>query len=181
MAYSDQDVERALQCRAICATARETSQALNAEFGLTIPERTISEWVSKSHRDRYERIRADIAPKLHAAIASEMEDLIGKITVAEHEAVDRVLAELPKLDGKEAAIALKSLSTARASAIDKALVLRGKPNHISASGEPSDIYARLKQLGYEIRVEGPETVESSAEDIPDAELASGENTNEETA
>ncbi len=138
---------------------------MNAEFGLDIPERTISEWVSKTHRDRYEQIRADIAPKLHAAIASEMEDLAVKIALAEHDAVDRVTAELPKMDGKDAAIALKSLSAARASATDKALVLRGKPNHITSASEPADIYARLKQLGYEIRVEGPETVEGSAEEV----------------
>lgn len=179
MAYSEQDVERALQCRAICASAGETSQALNAEFGLSIPERTISEWVSKTHRDRYEQIRADIAPKLHAAIASEMEDLAVKIAQVERDAVERVEAQIKSMDGKDAAIALKSLSAARASATDKALVLRGKPNHITSAGEPSDIYARLKALGYEIRVE--EAVDGSAEDIPDAELASGENTTEEIA
>lgn len=172
--YSDQDVERALQARAITSSASEAAHVLSESFELTIPPRTISEWVANSHRDRYEQIRAEIAPKIHMAVASEMEDIAVSIVQVQRDAVERVKAELPKMDGKDAALALKSLSAAGAAATDKALLLRGRPTQITGHDNPSDVYAALKRLGYTITVEGPETVESTAEEVEEAQLAEGD-------
>lgn len=174
MAYADQDVERALQTRAITSTAVEACAALKEHYGLTIPERTLTEWVGKSHRERYERIRAEIAPRLHAQIASEMEDLTGKLVRAQHIAVDRVLEELPTMDGKDAAFAMKNLTGGIATNVDKFLLLRGRPNQITEHGAPSDVYAALKRLGFEMKFTGPEEVEGTAEPVEDAQLAEGD-------
>ena len=170
--YTEEEIERALQVRSVVDSASAACHVLSERYELSIPIRTLQQWVADIHRDRYQAIRATIAPKIRQAIASESEDLAQYLVKVERDAIERVETEIPKMDGKDAALALKNLTSAKSAALDKALVLRGEANQIVAQRTPLEIFNAMKELGITVRT--AEAIEATAEEIEPAELVPSE-------
>lgn len=154
--YGPKEVELALQASAALGSALKASEQTG------IPHSTILDWQRAKHRDRWLEIREKVADKAHAQVAAQIEDMLLDIGDAKKEALDRFRSEIGNLAGKDASAAVKNLAIAEANGIDKVLLLRGKPTHISEHRAPEEIIRKLA---------AGSVVDVEHEEIQDAEVA----------
>jgi hypothetical protein len=151
-AYSEEEIERGLVEVAMCAgNTRRAHRQLEAR-GLTIPRETLKDWTTRHHLARYEEVRLEVLPRVHAKLAQESEDLAREYAAAEHAALDRFRAELPNLRAADAASAVRNLATSRGISLDKAHVLRGRPSSIVERRDPAEIVDALARLGVTVSI-----------------------------
>jgi hypothetical protein len=118
--YPEEEIERGL-----IAAATLGVRPAGRETG--IPESTLRGWIDQ-YPARYAEIRAQQAPKWRARAAAAFADIIEALTDVEWDLLRRLKEEVPRLQGKDAANALKSVGIDKGINTDKANVLRGMPS-----------------------------------------------------
>lgn len=175
--YSPEDIERALLEVAMNGgyfkTASDSIKKKSEELGLErAPSReAIRKWVTDTYRDRYEEIRAEIAPKIRAQIAEENVGLARRYAQAEHTALDKVLeaVDQDKLDAKDLVNLSRNLATSKGIAVDKYdRVSEGGPSS-GATRDLRAIMAGLAALGLATRPEADYEGEAVEESTPEIE------------
>ena len=103
--YSVEEREQGLIAVAICGGNTHRASRELADRGLEIPRTTLASWQT-NHADRYERIRSEVVPKVHARMARESEDLARRYAEEEHKLMDELAAKRGEMKGSELAGAI---------------------------------------------------------------------------
>jgi transposase-like protein len=159
--YTDEQKEQALARLAV----QPNCAAVGRELG--IPKATLLLW-KKTYATRYEEIRSEILPRIQAKMAVDAED--AALRQAELEAIleEQLLRGVADLSPKDAAGALRNVSTAKAINVDKSQLLRGNPTAIVETRDASDIARSIRDRFPHL------VIDSTCEELPPAgELEAG--------
>lgn len=156
--YKPEEIERGLHQLALQGNAYKASEATG------IPRRTLDEWKNHTHKDRYEQIREEVIPKVHAQIAAECEDLTRGYAALEARGLQSLEQSWDELKPSEQAAALPRIATVKGINADKARVYRDRPSRITEHRGDVDVLLRGLQT------QGVLTVEGTAEEVQDAQL-----------
>lgn len=143
--YNEEELERGLVELALAAG---NSRLASRTTG--IPPKTLENWARTIHPERYERIQADIVPRLHARIAANAERNALDAMEAQQLALEITRRQLANGDIKDASGATRNLATTAGIMTDKAALLRGRPTAIIEQRSPDEILnsmaAKLQRL-----------------------------------
>jgi hypothetical protein len=128
--YDPVQVERGLLALAECNGNGRKAERLLAEDGITISDSTLYLWKNGPHAEQYERIRAEVLPKVRLAASEDHMALSERCMEAEHLLLDRLVDEVPKLDRRDISTSLRNVSTSGAIHVDKGQVLSDAPTEI---------------------------------------------------
>jgi|GEM_PF-4573562 len=128
--YTDQEVDAGLTAYAICSGRHERAAALlKKETGFEVPAETIRGWARRTHPDRYERIREEVAPKLQRQMADTHQALADMAATMEAEAVEKLQRRIQQgdVEDKDLANIFKNAAIAAGIHTEKAELLNGRP------------------------------------------------------
>lgn len=134
--------------RAFIGLALAGDNAQRAAEQLGMPASTLRDW-RREHRPEYERVRKELAPKLEATVVAEMYAFVieaGRVKRLALEATAQAIED-GEIRGKDLPSALKSISIAEAVAVDKILVLSGRPTSVVEHRSAQEIVAELARRG----------------------------------
>ena len=154
--YTLQDVERALTELAVTGGRPNIAVKRLRDAGFHIPVQTLCYWRDESHTQRYEEIRAEVAPRIREVVADECESLAVAYAQAERETLGTFDAN--SLEQREKPGAIRNLATAKAINVDKAQLLRDRPTAIVQRSTAEEL---LRSLG---------DLDGTASEILDAEV-----------
>lgn len=145
--YTPEEIERGLAELAICGgNTRRASRQLRPA-GLKVPASTLQSWMERYHTQRYERLRTELVPRIHAKIAQECEDLAQREAEMANQVLERMEKRLPEIPTRELPGALRNLDVGKGVNVDKALGMRGRPTVIVERRDISEHLLVLKELG----------------------------------
>jgi hypothetical protein len=149
--FTPSEIERGLTVYALCGSSEVAAKQL-AETDIPIKAQTLRDWTSRRHRDLWNRIRTEQAPRIQAQIAAECErnaQLAGEIQRKALHKTEQTLEQL-KTPHQAISVAQRAAITGAVN-LDKALALRGQPTQIiEHRRSPEEIWAELKALGISI-------------------------------
>ena len=154
--YDPAMVERGLLALAECNGNGRKAERLLKEDGLEIDFTTLYRWRNKLHVEQYERVQAEVMPKVRRRAVEDHMALSERYMEAEHLVLDRFVEEVPNLDKRDLSTGARNLSTSGAIHIDKAVDKLGQGD---LSTPPLDVVSVLRKLGGRgMRVEATERV-----------------------
>jgi hypothetical protein len=123
--YSVEEIDRALSAVAYFnGNTRSAAKALT-EQGVTVPRSTLRNWIT-THQDRYEKLRADLIPRVHERVAEKHLELADAQMEASWEFLQRLLKEKNNIPPRDLSTVQRNLDVGSGVHTDKALVLRGQ-------------------------------------------------------
>jgi len=125
--YGDEDTERGLQ-----ALAEAGGNAAKASRACGIPPRTLRDWKNGSFADEFAELRRE-----------KRGGLIEKVWAGAEKALDLLLVQLPKMEGRHLAVVFGILT-------DKGLLLGGEPTEIMKQ-LPQIVFRNVDMTDYEER------------------------------
>jgi transposase len=141
--------------RALTVLAYYGGNAARASKELGISERTLRDWRSDLHRERYLEIAEREGPRLEALAANQARELLIRAAHVEHGILDRLseqpvdengqALELTTKELSELAGALQRVTTSKGINTTKLLELTGRPTVIHAMEDPIEAGKRLLQ------------------------------------
>lgn len=156
--YSEVEVEKALIAAATLGIRPAARQ-------LGIPQATIWQW-TQERSGQYAEVREQEASKWRARASAEFEDIVDRLTGLENQAVDKLEQELPTLEGRDAANALKAISTSKGINTQHVHNLRGQPSQvIEHRYELQTVERAIKAL------ESGDVIDVEARELPTTESA----------
>lgn len=166
--YDEETKQRALLELAACSgNARLASRRL-AEDEVEISHQVLYVWMNDTHAADYQRLRADLLPKLRERAADRHAALEDRAMTIEEMTSDRIEAEIPHMKHKELIDADYKASLKAAIHTDKRLLHEGQPtSHVRTSVE---IIRDLRSLGYD-EVDAEVVSEESVPEIHDGSQA----------
>lgn len=168
--FTDQEIDMGLTAYAICSgKMKRAAELVKQQAGLDIPYETIRSWAQRTHPDRYERIRAEVAPKLQQQMADTHQALAHTAAELEAQAVEKLETRLKtgEVEDRDLANIFKSAAIAGGIHVEKAQLLNDRPTQI-VQRSASEVLRKLKSKG--VRIEDAQVVEE--EDVPQAEVES---------
>lgn len=163
--YTEQEIRDGLTEMALSGgNSRLASRRLKVR-GLSIPHQTLQSWVSKTQLERYDEVRREVVPRVHARIAAEHEDLARLEAEAERKALEVFLSKAENMSAAEASTAGRNWAVTRGISTDKANTMRGKPTGIVEHRVTAKELWRSLSKGVPGLV-----VEGTAEEISPAEI-----------
>lgn len=162
--FSDEDKQRALAIMVACGGSAQRASALLAEDGLEVGAATLRSW-KRYMRDDYERLRAEMAPRLEAELVHVMRETAIEAARVERKAIELAERKLDNGTDYDPAKTAVSMSRIKATATDRLLTLTGRPQSIVEHRRAEEIMRSLAAKG--VIELAPEDVE----EIPDAEEA----------
>jgi hypothetical protein len=72
--YTEEQMDRALVEVALCAGNTHAAHRNLTALGFEVPRETLRTWATKTQVERYQRVRAELVPLIHAKIAAVCED-----------------------------------------------------------------------------------------------------------
>lgn len=154
--YTTEDVESALQL--LCLRNGSPKQ-VEHETGIDCD--TVRYWRDRKHADRYQQIRTEVFPKLHAKIAAMHEDIARAALEKQREGLDRL--NLDDIRPADMPAALQKLSIVGGVATDKAWMGRDKPTVITENRSGTELLASIARRNPNL------IVDSTAEEIGEAD------------
>lgn len=148
MRYDEQTVERGLIALAYRNGSCTSASRFLAEDGLRIDRSTLREW-RRRHPERYEQIRADVAPQIKARAVEGHQGLIDRLMEAERVLVERMVAEANEIPIRDVPGAQRNVATSVGIHTDKIADLCGEPN-VRVSADLSGLLKELLSLGVEM-------------------------------
>lgn len=128
--YDPEQVERGLIALAECNGNGRKAERLLAQDGISIAQATLYEW--KNHRkvEQYERVKAEVLPKVRLKAAERHMDLSDRLMDTEGLILERLNQNVDNLDPRDLAGSLRNVSTSGAIHTDKAQLLADQPTEI---------------------------------------------------
>ena len=172
--YSLEQIEAGLTAMAIWhGNSRQASRVLG-EAGIEVPPTTLILW-KNTHTERYAELTEQIVPQVREKLAQQFEVIGMRSAELTLDTLEQFSDEVKNLPARDLAGAIRNLSTAGAIGVDKASLLRGMPTEIRKTENVSDLVERVQQTEKALREKYPSLfVESTAEEIPDAEVVESE-------
>jgi hypothetical protein len=165
--YTTEEIDRALVEVALCnGNTRAAHRNLKAE-GVHIPRPNIERWARVLYRQRYQELRAELVPRIHAKIAANCEDRAEQADELERKMLAKFGEDFEQLAPRDQAGAIRNVSTVKAINVDKAALLRGQPTEIVKHERSTD------ELWAEFRQMFPSIIPGTAVEITDADLVPG--------
>ena len=165
--YTEEQIDRALVEVALCGGNTHFAARNLKAAGTPVPRRTLRTWVERTQVERYLRLRAELVSRIHAKIARECEDSAELAGHLERRMLAKLAEDFEKLPPRDQPGALRNVSTSKAINIDKAALLRGQPTEIVEHKQD------VQELWAEFAAMFPSVVNSTAEEITDAEVVHG--------
>lgn len=165
--YTEEQIDRALVEVALHGgNTRAAHRNLKAE-GIDIPRATIQVWTTKTKTERYQQLRAELVPRIHAKIAADCEDTATEAARLERKMLAKLGDDFDQIAPRDQAGAIRNVSTVKAINVDKANLLRGQPTGIVEHRHD------VAELWAEFEVMFPSVVQGEAIEITDAEVLRG--------
>ncbi len=162
--YGDYEIERGLLALASENGVASRAVKLLKGDGVKIPPRTLEKWRTHTHRDRYERVRAEVLPKVRQESAQEHRQLERRQLELAAKLTERLKGEVETMTSKDAIQALGKADIGTGIHAEKAQLLDGEATH-RPERSATEIIRALKARGFD--VEGS-AVELPAEALPEA-------------
>jgi hypothetical protein len=124
---------------------KKAAEALAAD-GIQVDPSTIYYWVHKTHRDDYERIRAQMLPEIRERQADAHRDLEHRQLEVSHEAAELLKGRLPKMEDKDLINAMGKADIGSGIHAEKAELLNDRPTQRVTVDLPA-VLKELKSLG----------------------------------
>lgn len=128
--YDPEQVERGLIALAECNGNGRKAERLLSQDGIGIDHTTLYRWRKYEHAEQFERVRAEVLPKVRLAASEDHMALSERCMEAEHLLLDRLVDEVPNLDKRDISTSLRNVSTSGAIHVDKGQVLSDQPTEI---------------------------------------------------
>ena len=93
---------------------------------------------SDLHAERYRQIHREVMPAVYDRIAERSEALVDELADLEGQFARQMRRQGPELAPRDTAGALRNISVSKAVNIDKASLIRGRPNEIRATADITD-------------------------------------------
>jgi hypothetical protein len=169
--YSEEEITRGLSAAAYFnGNTRRAADALK-EQGLKIPRSTLRDWLN-TRQDRYEQVRTELTPKIHAYAAEQHMDLAQAQIELSREFMERMRADKDKIPARDLSTFQRNLDTGAGIHTDKALALRGAipEGQSTPTRTLNEILAAMKAKGMHLTLEvgpneTPRTVEGMAIEV----------------
>jgi hypothetical protein len=140
--YGSPEISRALIAVAYANGNTRKAERDLSEDGLRIDHSTLHEWKTKRHVEEYDRIRAEIMPRVREQAGDEHLDLAGRQMEAERLLVDRLKDNVEGIKPGELPGAVRNLAVSSAVHSEKAQMMHDQPTQRVAV----DLSATLKEL-----------------------------------
>jgi hypothetical protein len=153
--YSDQEIDAGLTAYAICSGKPKRAAALLKEqTDFDVPYETIRSWAQRTHADRYERIRTQVAPKLQVQMADTHQALAQGAARIEAEAAEKLQKRLEAggIEDKDLGNIYKNAAIVSGIHTEKAELLNGRPTS-RTSQNADEIIRSLKSKGITVNGE----------------------------
>jgi hypothetical protein len=153
--YTDQEIDMGLTAYAITSgKQKRAAELVKEQAGLDIPHETIRSWAQRTHPDRYERIRTEVAPKLQQQMADTHQALAHTAAELEARAVEKLETRLKtgEVEDRDLANIFKSAAIAGGIHVEKAQLLNDRPTQI-VQRSASEVLRKLKSKGVVIEAE----------------------------
>lgn len=157
--YSEAEIDRGLFAYALCSGNGRRAEELTARDGDPIPAGTLEGWARYRHADRYARVREEVLPKIAAANAEQMDNLLRREIELEGELIERVREEMPNLKPGDVAGALRNVAVTKSLNAEKAAILRGQPTQIVSHKSFEENMRFLREKGL--------LIEGDAQEVPE--------------
>lgn len=141
--YDEAHVQAGLTQIALNAGNHRNAHKALAAMGYHIPPGTLEDWKNRTHADRYQQVRDELVPQVHARIAEECEDNARLAAEIEALALEATRQQLATGDLKDASSAARNMATVRGINIDKASLLRGRPTSIVETRDATEVLRSL--------------------------------------
>lgn len=161
--FSPEEIEHALTALALVGGNKNRARELlkhDTTFQRTPDAATLTRW-KHEHAERYATIQTEQAPKIEQGTIATLKAIAQLSAEGQMAATEQTIKRIPDLDGKDAATVARNLAIAGGVAVDKHLLLEGRPNVIQAR---PDVERDLESLARRMGV----VFESTADDITDA-------------
>lgn len=146
-------VQRALLALAECNGNTYKAMRELAQDGIKISDVTLLDWRKRKFKDEYERVRAEVLPRVRRKAAEQHMDLSARLMEVEGELLEKLKEKQDELPAKEVSTALRNVSTSAAIHVDKATIL----DQDEGQAPPLDAESLLRKLGSRgMRVEAVE-------------------------
>lgn len=146
---TDPELDLCLTVLAICGgSGRRAQKELLEHHGIETSNEALYKW---KRYPRYERIRAELAPKLQEQVAQQCEDAANRAHEVETNLLERLATA--DIDDKDLAKSLKFVTDSKGTNIDKAALLRGRPTQITEHRDATSLIRKLQAQGV-VTVEG---------------------------
>ena len=159
--YDPAMVERGLLALAECNGNGRKAERLLSEDDLGIDHTTLYRWRQGPYAEQYERIRAEVVPKVRLRASEDHMALSERLMDAEGDLLTMLMDKAHELPPKEVSTAIRNVSTSGAIHVDKAQVLSDQPTEIRRL-DTGEVLRKLGSRG--MRLEATErklVVESS--------------------
>jgi hypothetical protein len=156
MAYAEADIERGLTALAVLGDSKQAADQTG------ISDRTIRDWRDK-HPERWTHILANRARIIDQACVEEFREIAQTAAKASLAAVRKEAQNIEAGRTRDTAQAALNLIKTAALAVDKVLLLEGRPTSITEHRTTDDIMRSLEKKGY--------VVDSTATELPATEAA----------
>lgn len=162
--YTPAQIEQGLTAIAIHGGAGAQTQRFLKTQGLQVSSRTLKRWQT-THKPRLAEITRNNLPAIEQQVIAGAIETIRIIDQAEQEAVALTRQQIKDGSVRDAAAALRNLSTSKGINVDKLLALSGRP----VATVQHDVQADIRLLVERgVLAEGWDS-ESTAEELPDGE------------
>lgn len=130
--YDPEQVERGLLALAECnGNGRKAERLLAEDEGTPhIDHATLYRWKVHQHAEQYERVKAEVLPKVRLKAAERHMDLSDRLMDTEGLILERLNQNVDNLDPRDLAGSLRNVSTSGAIHTDKAQLLADQPTEI---------------------------------------------------
>jgi hypothetical protein len=163
--YTEEEIDRGLVEVALCGGNTRHAHRRLKEQGITISRPTLERWANRERVGQYEALRAELVPRIHAAIAVQCEDSAHLAGEIEREMLEKFREDFHKLDPRDQAGSIRNIGTTRAISIDKAALLRGRPTEIRKElKDPGQGLRELAELFPGVLT--LPSIDSTAEELP---------------
>jgi hypothetical protein len=156
-------VERGLLALAECNGNGRKAERLLSEDEITISDTTLYEWKNGLHAEQYERVRAEVVPKVRLRASEDHMALSARLMDTEGKLLTRLESTIDELPPKEVSTALRNVSTSAAIHVDKAQVLSDQPTEIRRL-DTGEVLRKLGSRGMRLEATERKVVVEGGED-----------------
>jgi hypothetical protein len=146
--YGESEIQRGLIAVAACSgnTAMAARALAEDEDGFDIEASTLWRWSRKQHVDKYERIRAEVIPRITAQAAEQHMDLALRQSEVSVMALEEIENRLPAMEDKDLINAMGKADIGSGIHTEKAQLLANRPTAI-VQRDASEVLRKLQSRG----------------------------------
>lgn len=163
--HDEETIELALTALALAGDSPTKAVARLKDDGVRVSRCAIRKW-REQHADRYAAIRETRARDIERSVINRHRALAERYCVLEDKLIDAIDAEIDAGNLKDASTTARNVAVSKGIALDKMLIMDGRPNAIIDTRSADDVLRALEARGF------LQYVDADAEEIAPGELPS---------